>query len=360
MRRVAVLATLLALAVVLPFVQQGSGAAVDDWRTEIVRQVAESRIIQTILDLQAFDTRDFHTAAAAGSAVLIQQRMEEIGLDTQLQEFVVDGITVGNVIGTLNPSTTDSGVYLFGAHYDSRNSDVASTTEAENISAPGADDNASGVAAMLEVAGILADCERFEATTRFVAFGAEERSFVDAQGLAGSSAFVQAEADAGIVYHAAFIMDMIGFQVEEDVSRITIICDDYSAHIAESMGAAVDRYGIDLRVDSVHNDMLRYSDHASFWEHDYPSLLVIEQLDPFTEGPVNPYYHTESDTVDMLSAKQMGNVASVLIGTVLDLTYQGEDSYTFPYSIMLAAAGMGVLALAVVAVVRMKRRVGSS
>jgi hypothetical protein len=357
---VVVLAALIALAVVLPSAQQESAAPADDWRTDTVGKVVDSRISQTILDLQAFGTRDFHTETAAASAILIRQWMEEIGLETQLQEFIVDGITVVNVVGTLNPSSVSSGVYLFGAHYDSRNRYAASTSEAENVSAPGADDNASGVAAMLEIAGILAGCERYEAATRFVAFGAEERGFIDKQGLAGSRAFAQAEADTGVVYHAAFVLDMIGFQVEDDLSRITIVTDDNSTHITTSMEAAADWYELDLRTDVVHNDTFRYSDHASFWDQGYPSVLVIEEIDPSTGMPVNPYYHTASDTIDKLSASQMGDVASVLIGTVLNLTYQGEDSYAFPSSMLIAVAGIGVLTLAIVAVVKIRKRVGSS
>ena len=356
MKRAVVLVVFLALTVHISHAQAESATSDTEWKAVTVNETSGYRIIQTILELQTFETRDFHTEESAASALLIQQWMEDIGLETQLQEFDADGLTVVNVIGTLNPQSVSSDLHLIGAHYDSRNRYVTSITEAENESAPGADDNASGVAAMLEIAYVLASCERFEAATRFVAFGAEERGFVNKSGLAGSSAFAQAEADGEIGYGATFVMDMIGFQAENE-SRMTIVTNNESANIAQSVTDAVVAYDIDLRVDIVSDESLRYSDHASFWDHGYPSILMIEELDPSTGAPVNPYYHTESDTADKLSSKQMEEIASALIGAVLDLTGPGEDSYSFPYSTVLAVAGVSGLALVVVAIARRKRRV---
>ena len=356
MKWVVLLVVFLAFAIHISNVQAETATSDTEWRAVTVNEASGYRIIQTILELQAFETRDFHTEEAAASAILIQQWMEDLGLETQLQEFVADGMTVVNVIGTLNPSYVTSDLLLIGAHYDSRNRYVTSTAEAENESAPGADDDASGVAAMLEIAYVLAGCERFEAATRFVAFGAEERGFVNKSGLAGSSAFAQAEANDGIGYGATFVMDMIGFQAESE-SRMTLVTNDESNDIAQSVTDAVAAYDIDIRVNVVSNESLRYSDHASFWDHGYPSVLMIEELDPSTGAPVNPYYHTESDTADKLSSKQMEETASALIGALLDLTNSGEDSYSLPYSTVLAAAGASGLALAVIAIARKKRRV---
>lgn len=357
MNRAVVLVVLLAFTVHSSHAQAEFATSDMEWKVVTVNEASRYRILQTILELQAFETRDFHTEGSAASALLIQQWMEDIGLDTQLQEFVADGMTVVNVIGTLNPQSVASGLHLVGAHYDSRNRYVTSIAEAENESAPGADDNASGVAAMLEVAYVLAGCERFEAATRFVAFGAEERGFVNESGLAGSSAFAQAEANEEIEYGATFVMDMIGFQAGND-SRMTIVTNDESTTTAQSVTDAVVAYDIDILADIVTDEELRYSDHASFWDHGYPSILMIEELDPTTDAPVNPYYHTEFDTADKLSNKQVEEITSALIGALLDLTNSGEDSYSFPYSTVLAAAGASGLALAVIAVARRKRRVG--
>ncbi len=355
MKRAVVLVAFLAFAVHVSQVQTGPSTSDADWKADTINEVSGYRILQTILELQTFETRDFHTDEAAASALLIQQWMEDIGLETQLQEFVADGKTVVNVIGTLNPRSVAPDLNLIGAHYDSRNRYATSIAEAENESAPGADDNASGVAAMLEIAYVLANCDRFEAATRFVAFGAEERGFVNKSGLAGSSAFAQAEASDGIEYGATFVMDMIGFQAGNE-SRMTLVTNNESISIAQSVTDAVAAYNVDLLVDVVPNESLRYSDHASFWDQGYSSILMIEELDPHTYAPVNPYYHTESDTADKLSSEQMEDISSALIGTILDLTDSGEDSYSFLYSTVLAVAGVSGLVLAVIVVARRKGR----
>ena len=85
-------------------------------------------------------------------------------------------------------------------------------------------------------------------------------------------------------------------------------------------------------------------------------MLVIEELAPSSAVPVNPYYHTEFDTADALSVEQMEEVASALVATVLDLTDQGEDSYSFPYSLVFGAVGIASVAL--VAVIAMRSRKG--
>jgi hypothetical protein len=344
----------IALSVMaLPF-QIASEASDFDWRSVLVENVSGYNILQSVIELESFGTRDFHTEEAMAAALLIEQRMQELGLETSLQEFEADGVACVNVIGTLNPENGASGMMLFGAHYDSRNRFANTVSEAENVTAPGADDNASGVGAMLEIARILSGSEEYVATTRFVAFGAEERGFEDRSGLAGSSAYVESEIDAGAVYEAAFVMDMIGFQVEEG-HRMTIVQEEESCRLTDSVVGAVDRYGLSLTVDIISNESIRNSDHASFWTVDYPSILVLEQLDPSSMTPANPYYHTEFDTSDKLSVAQMEEIAAALVGAALNLTTQGEDSYSSPYSFVVVAAVLTAATTAIILVIRRKR-----
>jgi Zn-dependent M28 family amino/carboxypeptidase len=356
MGRVVLLAAVIAAAVIISPAQLGFVGGETDWRADAVGEASGYRILDIVLELEAFGTRDFHTDESALSALLIRQRMEEIGLETELQEFLADGVAVVNVIGTLNEDGDESGILLFGAHYDSRNRYATSLIEAENVTAPGADDNASGVAAMLEIARVLAGCERYEATTRFVAFGAEERGFIDTDGLFGSAAYAKAEADLGIEYEASFILDMIGFRSNED-NAMTVVHNDNSSNLADSIVTGVQSHELDITVNLLSNESLRYSDHASFWNEGYPSVLVIEELSPTNAAPINPYYHTASDTADKLSVSQMEEIASALVGAALDLTDQGEDSYSFPYSLVLGVAGVVATALAVTIVLRSRKGV---
>jgi hypothetical protein len=107
--------------------------------------------------------------------------------------------TITNVIATLRGTTSPDRVYVVSGHYDSRVTDVLNATS----DAPGADDDASGVAAVLELARTLAT-RPIEATIMFVAYAGEE------QGLFGSTFMAQQLKSAGTDVQAMFSNDIIG------------------------------------------------------------------------------------------------------------------------------------------------------
>lgn len=313
-----------------------------DWMAELLDEVTSSEIISTVLDLQSFSTRDFHTSSATESAYYIHGVLQGLGMQTHLQEFEVDGVTAVNVVAVLHPESAAEGVYVVGAHYDSENSMVTNQSEAENITAPGADDNASGVGVMLEIARVLAgsDCEL--PTVKFVAFGAEERGYDRTGGIKGSAEFAASEAEAGVLCRGAFILDMVGYRAMAE-NRATLVSNGASDHLADSMADAASEFGLDITIWIESNESIRYSDHSAFWTEGYPSILVIEELNQSTHFPVNPYYHTSYDTADKLSEEQMTLVAKALLGTLLHLTDQGEYSYTPAFYGIVAAAMISVI-----------------
>ena len=356
MRRGVLLTCTITLSLLTTVAQQASIGEGEDWKVEFVDEVSGYRILETVQELEAFGTRDFHTEEADEAASLIRQWMEEIGLETSVQEFTADGVSVTNVIGALNGDNNESDLLLFGAHYDSRNRYAITVSEAENVSAPGADDNASGVGAMLEIARVLAGCERYVAPTRFVAFGAEERGFIDTDGLFGSKAYAETEAALGVEYEATFIMDMIGFRAGIE-NVMTVIHNTASAGLADSISSSVQAHDLDIQLNILSNESLRYSDHASFWNEGYPSVLVIEELAPTSAIPVNPYYHSEFDTASTLSVEQMEEVAAALLATSLNLTDEGEVSYSLPSSLVLVTVGVASAALVAIVVSRYRKGV---
>src|SRR4051795_6156643 len=109
--------------------------------------------------------------------------------------------TITNVVATLHgtdPTAADR-VYVVGAHYDSRRTDVLDATG----DAPGADDDGSGVSAVLELARVLAP-HPTEATIKFVTYAGEE------QGLYGSNHFAEVAAQQGMNIQGVLNMDIIG------------------------------------------------------------------------------------------------------------------------------------------------------
>jgi hypothetical protein len=355
---VSILVSALLLVPVSISHQELSGSA-EEWRCDVVDSVSGAHIMVTAEELQAFGTRDFHTESALEAAGYLSDRMESLGLDTALQEFAVGDIMSVNVVGSLNAGSAGEGMYVIGAHYDSENLLVDNQSEAENMTAPGADDNASGVGAMLEIARILSEEVVFAAPVTFVAFGAEERGYDGTGGTVGSAFFVDVASMQGTNISGAFVMDMIGYSSTGE-STSTIISNGDSDPMYHSLANATDKYGIDLDVRFLMNPSLRCSDHRSFWDHGYLSVLISEEMDPDTQHPVNPYYHTSDDTTARLSEGQMEAVAKMLLGALLDLTDQGEDSYAKSHLGTLAA--LSILALvavsALVAALHLRRRRG--
>ena len=117
---------------------------------------------------------------------------------------------ITNVIATLRGTQAESAdrIYLVSGHYDSRCTDVNDAV----CDAPGAGDDASGVAAVLELARVMAT-HRFDATIKFVAFAGEE------QGLFGSTFFAEQAKQQGLNIAGMFSNDIIGSSLGENGER---------------------------------------------------------------------------------------------------------------------------------------------
>lgn len=200
----------------------------------------------------------------------ISAYFDGLGLQTSLEAFVYNAQTYYNVVG-VHPGVTRPGdVYLVGAHFDSVNN-------------PGADDNASGTAAVMELARVLSQCS-FDATLVFVAFDREE------QGLLGSEAYVNAHATDRIL--GMLSLDMIAYNISGDGYDAVRLYDSVTGGVIKSqLAAAFAEYGGGLAtVDSGHETG---SDHDWFEQKGFDAALVIEH-DVWS----NPYYHRAEDAVE--------------------------------------------------------------
>lgn len=203
---------------------------------------------------------------------------------------------------------------LVCAHYDS----VALT--------PGADDNASGVAVLLEVARHAARAEPGRAAIGFVAFNAEEH------GLAGSTEFVEDYLPtSSLTIEAAHVLEMVGFTSRANGSQATplpfrlgtpdvgdflgvVSNGDSRRELARVLRSAKDLAGAprlvalqtSLGAERFIPDIHR-SDHAPFWRRALPALLWTD-----TAEFRNPHYHRPSDVPDTLDYVLMANTARLL------------------------------------------------
>lgn len=279
-------------------------------------------MLATVQDLQDLGSRAFCIDQTREAAEYVHGRFHELGLDVSYQDFTFAGYSASNVVAVIQGAQPDADILLFGAHYDSENNMATDLSLAQALPAPGADDDASGVAAVIELAEALRDV-RSKQTLKFVAFGAEEMGFDDTGGLKGSSHFVALEKAGGVVYECAVVLDMIGYAGSLG-DRGVIVTSSADAPFADAAKKAVGKWNLDLLLSVQRNSMITYSDHASFWSAGYPAVLVVEELSE-SGRPINPYYHSSDDTVEKLSGSQMESLTRCLLAGALAILEPAED-----------------------------------
>jgi len=242
--------------------------------------------------------------AAAG---YLQAQLETFGYPVTLDPVSAEDATFPNVIGVHEGTTCPERVFIVGAHYDS----VSDT--------PGADDDASGVAAMLEIARALADTP-LPATVWFTGFTLEE------VGLVGSRQMADQAAEAGTPIVGVFSLEMIGYTTEAG-NFIVFLGNEASARLLDSFARARERYvpdlpaaGLRLLGNGEEQPDSRRSDHAPFWDAGYQALLITD-----TAEFRNPNYHEPTDTLDTLDLAFAARVTKAALAATVDyLTYDGD------------------------------------
>ena len=221
----------------------------------------------------------------------IGQHLASLGLDVEYQAW--DTSSNPNVIGELAGSANPDDIFIIGAHAD----DVQNT--------PGADDNASGAAAILIAADILSQYE-WGCTLRFAFWTGEE------QNLDGSDAYAYRAWTNDENIGGYLSLDMIGYNSVGSSPGIDLMYDPDtpgSQSLAQLYGDVVDAYGLNLVPDIVP-DYWWESDHASFWEYGYTAIMAIED-----ENDLNPWYHTSGDTPARLDQAYFVQLTKASIAT---------------------------------------------
>ena len=157
------------------------------------------RLAADVAWLTGYGTRHSLSAQNVEAAKAIRDRLAALGYTTELEEFSIGPTTRFNVVATKAGATRPDELVILGAHFDSRNKEGRDARGP----APGADDNATGTAAVLEVARQLA-ATPLDRTVRFVLFSGEE------QGLVGARAHANGLKAAGANVTLMVNLDMVG------------------------------------------------------------------------------------------------------------------------------------------------------
>ncbi len=254
------------------------------------------------------------------TAAYIRDVWEEVGLEVTEQPFEVLGNTYRNVAAAYGPDRAS--VVVVGAHYD-----VCGDQD-------GADDNASAVAALLELGRLLTvDRPPIERRIELVAFSLEEPPFFRTASM-GSWQHAASLHDRRVDVAAMICLEMVGYFSDSPGSQAFPIpglgllyprTGNFIAVVGNLGGRRLTREvtsrmagACDVPVHSINAPALvpglDFSDHWSYWRHGFPAVMVTD-----TAFFRNPNYHLPSDTADTLDYRRMGEVVRGVYAAMVGL-----------------------------------------
>ncbi|MFQ5869082.1 MAG: M28 family peptidase, partial [Candidatus Zixiibacteriota bacterium] len=254
---------------------------------DILARFSEADYRTLLYRLQAFVTRYSYADSCRAAEDWGQGYFQDLGLDSELFEYSYWGRTWRNVIATQRGLGFPDSIFIICGHMDA-------TSGNPRYDAPGAEDNASGSAAVLQAAMVLSDYT-FDYTIQYVLFTGEE------QGLIGSEAYAwwAYQQDLGIIGVLNF--DMISYEggygwdinIYADRNKpLEIALGDFLAQMVDDY---TDAYSIRLNEDGPTYG----SDHFWFSAYGFPAIFSID-AQMWSAPDFYPWYHSTSDTVGNL------------------------------------------------------------
>lgn len=235
----------------------------------------------------------------------IAGQFESSGYKVQFNEYQINGDAVANIEVELTGSSHPEKIIIVGAHYDAV------------PGAPGANDNGSGVAAILELADRFRD-KSFQRTVRFVAFVNEEPPN-SMTGNMGSFVYAKKAAKDKENIIAMFSLETIGYFSDEPGSQqyppLFNLFYPKKGNFIAFVGNLGSRGLVSKSIRSfrAHSTFpsegivapafipgISWSDHWSFWKHGYPAIMITDTA-PYRY----PAYHTSEDTPDKVDYEKM-------------------------------------------------------
>lgn len=235
----------------------------------------------------------------------VKQKFAGYGLQVDSLQFSATGKNLlGIKTGTMFPNRK----FILGAHYDNVGSIVA----------PGADDNASGSAAVLEAARIFSNYN-FPVTIVFALWDEEE------QGLIGSTAYASWAASNNDSILGYINMDMLGWDGNDDsLADLHIRPIANSLQLADKVIQANSAYSIGLGLHIV-NPGTGATDHASFWNNGFTAIGINEEYD----GDFNPFWHTPADSLGQFNIMFYQKCARLAYATLAECAVDSNTTLGF-------------------------------
>jgi hypothetical protein len=286
---------------------------------EVLERIDAAKLDDHMVALASFGSRDPRHPNHAKAVAYLKEQLGAIpGVAVQSHRAAYNGIALENILAIVDPLTPPAGSggwVMICAHYDS----ISNRSQGWNpavSAAPGADDNATGTAALLEYARILAQ-ERASLRQRVVLafFDGEELFFK------GSAAYLGSLGTPS-PYAAVINIDMVGFNPIAD--RLDLIYyTNGSTDLRDRMVAANDRYriGVSPLVPQLANSGATILDAAPFGLAGIPSIAIVQRYgENDATFPGNYSFHTVDDTPDKITNKRLWlKAAKLTLATALEL-----------------------------------------
>ncbi len=273
---------------------------------QMVQAVSLDSMLFNLQRLQNYGTRYTYSRKCDTVAWWIRDKLQTYNLSTNYDIYLAgtQHDTSYNVIATIPGQVRPESIVIICGHFDSY-SNVPYT------SAPGADDNGTGTAVVIEAARILSRYQ-FRWTIKFIAFSGEE------QWMLGSYHYVDTVAvPQQLKIGGAFNFDMIAYTAY-DSTRMYVNRNTYStvlAILAESVNTQYD-VGLNL-VNYLDEDCA--GDNTPFWEHNYKAVFACEDTEWGIWNGSNPHYHTTHDTIGIIRLGQVWRGAKLGVACVASM-----------------------------------------
>ena len=283
----------------------------------LIDAITSERILDTISVLSGFTNRFYTTSSGNDAALWLHALWTDLAngrTDVTVEFFRHFGIPQPSVVMTIQGTIWPDEIVVIGGHLDS----ISGPSPGEGTLAPGADDNASGIATLTEVARVaLANGYRPARTVQFMGYAAEE------VGLVGSARIAQSYVDQGVNVVGVLQLDMTNYNGS---ARDIYLINDYTNSTQNQfLGNLIDTYlGIQWG-----NTACGYacSDHASWTNRGFIASFPTESR----VGQHNPNIHTPADTVNNVGnnadhAAKFGRLASAYMAEIAEGTLDGSGN----------------------------------
>ncbi len=259
--------------------------------------------------------REPHKIAQARDYIF--KTLNSYGLSPVLQDYTVSGNVFSNIEAVLPGSEKPQEIIVVGAHYDTVSG------------SPGADDNASAVAVLLEAARLIRN-DSMDRTLKLVFFTLEEPPIFGTEDM-GSRVFARQAKKSGMDIKAMICLEMVGYFSEKKGGQafplplmslvypstpnfIAVIGNLKSRQLVDQVGQGL-KQGCQVPVETLAAPSIipgiSLSDHSSFWKEGYPAVMITD-----TAFYRNPNYHQTSDTKETLNYEVMAELLKGLVHVI--------------------------------------------